>query len=170
MKHEKKKSTNGGGGGKRKGRKGDNTETLSRGKQISAIKKMKKAARVEACTFDSEARAAYLTGFHQRKQERRSAALKKNEAQARQDRLEMRAELRRKRRSDLEQRVAAHRAELGLDEEGEPVDEQETWTGFSDDDADADDNKPKKAPRTGLWELNEYEDDEKLVSVEVSEM
>ena len=143
MRHDKKKRSS-------------NTDRLSQGKKIAAQKKKWKEMRTESCTFDSEARAEYLTGFHKRKVERRNKALQKTKEEERTSKLAMRADLRAQRKAELEQRMQAYRAELGLEEE----DDDEEWHGFTTDD------KTKKS----LWAVNEYEDDEKTVSVQVEEM
>lgn len=165
MKHEKKKG--GRGGGK------SNTDRLSQGKKIAAHKKLLKAKRAEECTFDSAARADFLTGFHKRKMERRNKAALKNKELERTSQLAMRADLRQQRKAELQQRLEAHRAELGLLSDNEHNDDE--WHGFSGDDGD--DGAPKSKQdggkstgKQGLWELNEYEDDEKTISVEISEM
>ncbi|ORY82489.1 nucleolar protein 12-domain-containing protein [Protomyces lactucae-debilis] len=150
---DKKGSGKSGSGGKR-----SNTQSLSRGKQIARIKKQSKANRIPEISFDTDARQEFLTGFHKRKLERRSKAIKKQEVEARQSMLEMRAELRAQRKRDLEQRLEAARADMGLPAEN----------GF-DDDGEESSKRSKKKASVGLWQEAEYENDDKLISVTITE-
>ncbi|CCG80836.1 Ribosomal RNA-processing protein 17 [Taphrina deformans PYCC 5710] len=155
----------------------NNTDRLSHGKKIAALKRATKASRAAECTFDPVARTEFLTGFHKRKVERRNKALQKGKEEARAAQLAMRADLRRQRKDELRQRMEAYRADLGLDSDGEEVDhDAESWFGFDGEEDDDDDDavkgtgEKKKNKKKGLWMVNEYEDDEKTVSVVVEEM
>jgi ribosomal RNA-processing protein 17 len=157
--------------------KRSNTQSLSRGKQIARIKKQSKAARIPEISFDTDARQEFLTGFHKRKVERRNKAIQKQEAEARQTMLEMRAELRAQRKKELAQRLEAARAEMGLsadEAETRPgtvpgaTDDETEWAGFDDEQAESRKNASKRA--TGLlWQEAEYEDDDKLISVTITD-
>jgi hypothetical protein len=56
-------------------------------------KKRKTAHTIEEITFDKDARAEYLTGFHKRKQARIKHAQEVAEQRARQERIEMRKQV-----------------------------------------------------------------------------
>lgn len=56
-------------------------------------KKRKSTHAVEEITFDKDARAEYLTGFHKRKQARIKHAQEVAEQKARQERIEMRKQV-----------------------------------------------------------------------------
>ncbi len=56
-------------------------------------KKRKVAHAIEEITFDNDARADYLTGFHKRKLERQKHAKEIAEAKARQEKIEMRKQV-----------------------------------------------------------------------------
>lgn len=157
-----------------------NTDRLSHGKKIASLKKSIKSSRAAECAFDPVARAEFLTGFHKRKMERRNRAAVKNKEEARGAQLAMRADLRAQRARELSQRMEAYRADLGLageDGEGGGGDGEE-WFGFDGHEEDGEregtdlENKgaEKGRKKGGLWQVNEYEDDEKTVSVHVEEM
>lgn len=143
-----------------------NTDRLSHGKKIAALKKKTRLNRAEECTFDPVARAEYLTGFHKRKVERRNIAAGKLKEESRTSKLAMRADLRRQRAEELRQRMDAHRANLGLDSDGEEIQDSEEWFGFDNDDH----HSSSKGRGNKLWQVEEYEDDAKTVSVTVEEM
>lgn len=56
-------------------------------------KKRKTVHAIEEITFDKDARAEYLTGFHKRKQARIKHAQEVAEEKARQERIEMRKQV-----------------------------------------------------------------------------
>ncbi|KAM0345151.1 hypothetical protein ACHAPU_006786 [Fusarium lateritium] len=101
-------------------------------------KKRKNVSAVEEVEFDFDARAEYLTGFHKRKQQRIKNAQEENAKRAREEKLEMRKQLREERKRDVEEHVetvnrllreseAAGAVGLESDEE-----EGEEWDGFPD--------------------------------------
>jgi ribosomal RNA-processing protein 17 len=66
-----------------------------KGLQPPPSKKRKAAHAIEEITFDRDARADYLTGFHKRKQARIKHAQDVAEQKARQEKIEMRKQVRR---------------------------------------------------------------------------
>lgn len=91
---------------------------------------------VEEVNFDFEARQEYLTGFHKRKQQRIKNAQEEAAKRARQEKLELRKQIREERKRDVEEHVqavnrllqesvAAGAVEQESDEDGE-------WDGFPD--------------------------------------
>lgn len=168
MKHAKKKNSSSGK---------SNTDRLSHGKQIAAYKKSLKAQRAEECIFDSTQRADFLTGFHKRKMERRHKAAAKNKEESRTSKLAMRADLREQRRRELAQRMEAYKAALGIDaadgEEGEGGEEAASWSGFSDADSDLESGEKEKKrnkKKKGIWEVNEFDEGDRMVSVQIEEL
>lgn len=180
-----------------------NEQALSRGKRITSRKQSHKSLRVPEVQFDDSKRAEYLSGFHRRKLERRSAAAEKKAREAREAKCEVRRDLRRQKKEELETRVAVYQAEFGLvdasddDEdggggegdggEGRDAGKKQKlgggggeWMGFSDvDDSDSkddgdnkgpgNDERRKKGTTPGLWDrVVDYEDHEKLVSVQIT--
>ncbi|KAK0754538.1 nucleolar protein 12-domain-containing protein [Schizothecium vesticola] len=126
-------------------------------------KKRKTTHAIEEITFDRDARADYLSGFHKRKvariKEAQSIAAKKE----REERIQIRKQIREERRQALEEHVqtvqqilreAAHLAKPVRGEEGGSGDE---WDGLSD----------KDVPEAPLDMEEEYIDEDRYTTVTV---
>ncbi|KAK3308566.1 nucleolar protein 12-domain-containing protein [Chaetomium strumarium] len=125
-------------------------------------KKRKITHAIEEITFDKDARAEYLTGFHKRKQARIKHAQEIAERKARQDRIEMRKQIREQRRQAVEEHVEAINKILREAEHAGTSDQnnagsEEEWEGLSDA------NVPE--PPIDLEE--EYIDEDKYTTVTV---
>ncbi|OAA52061.1 Nucleolar protein 12 [Metarhizium rileyi] len=103
-------------------------------------KKRKITSAIEEISFDDDARAEYLTGFHKRKQQRIKHAQEEAAKRARQEKLETRKQLREERRREVVEHVetvnrllresGAVSSQIGDEEDSEEnVDE---WDGFPD--------------------------------------
>ncbi|KAF5025136.1 hypothetical protein F66182_2776 [Fusarium sp. NRRL 66182] len=101
-------------------------------------KKRKAASAVEEINFDDDAREEYLTGFHKRKQQRIKHAQEEAAKRARQEKLEMRKQIREERKREVEEHVqtvnrllqeSEAAGAVGQDSEEE---ESEEWDGFPD--------------------------------------
>ncbi|TWU77513.1 hypothetical protein ED733_007280 [Metarhizium rileyi] len=103
-------------------------------------KKRKITSAIEEISFDDDARAEYLTGFHKRKQQRIKHAQEEAAKRARQEKLETRKQLREERRREVVEHVEAVNrllresgavsSQIGDEEDSEEnVDE---WDGFPD--------------------------------------
>ncbi|KAH7266711.1 nucleolar protein 12-domain-containing protein [Fusarium redolens] len=100
-------------------------------------KKRKMTSAVEEVNFDFEARQEYLTGFHKRKQQRIKNAQEEAAKRARQEKLEMRKQIREERKRDVEEHVQTVNRLLQESEaagavEQESDEEDGEWDGFPD--------------------------------------
>ncbi|CAG7558634.1 unnamed protein product [Fusarium equiseti] len=102
-------------------------------------KKRKATSAVEEVNFDFDARQEYLTGFHKRKQQRIKNAQEEAAKRARQEKLDMRKQIREERKREVEEHVqtvnrllkeSEAAGAVGLDSEEE--DEDEEWGGIPD--------------------------------------
>lgn len=94
-------------------------------------------AAVEEVNFDFEARQEYLTGFHKRKQQRIKNAQEEAAKRARQEKLELRKQIREERKRDVEEHVQTVNRLLQESEaagavEQESDEEDGEWDGFPD--------------------------------------
>ncbi|KAF5585192.1 nucleolar 12 [Fusarium pseudoanthophilum] len=100
-------------------------------------KKRKMTSAVEEVNFDFEARQEYLTGFHKRKQQRIKNAQEEAAKRARQEKLELRKQIREERKRDVEEhvqtvnRLLQESAAAGAVEQ-ESDEEDGEWDGFPD--------------------------------------
>ncbi|KAF5975861.1 ribosomal RNA-processing protein 17 [Fusarium bulbicola] len=100
-------------------------------------KKRKMTSAVEEVNFDFEARQEYLTGFHKRKQQRIKNAQEEAAKRARQEKLELRKQIREERKRDVEEHVQTVNRLLKESEaagavEQESDEEDGEWDGFPD--------------------------------------
>ncbi|KAG5802681.1 hypothetical protein H9Q74_007293 [Fusarium xylarioides] len=100
-------------------------------------KKRKMTSTVEEVNFDFEARQEYLTGFHKRKQQRIKNAQEEAAKRARQEKLELRKQIREERKRDVEEHVQTVNRLLKESEaagavEQESDEEDGEWDGFPD--------------------------------------
>jgi ribosomal RNA-processing protein 17 len=101
-------------------------------------KKRKAPTGVEEVNFDFDARQEYLTGFHKRKQQRIKNAQEENAKRARQEKLDMRKQIREERKRDVEEHVQTVNRLLreseaaGAVEQESDEEEDEEWDGFAD--------------------------------------
>ncbi|KAF5540928.1 nucleolar 12 [Fusarium phyllophilum] len=100
-------------------------------------KKRKMTSAVEEVNFDFEARQEYLTGFHKRKQQRIKNAQEEAAKKARQEKLELRKQIREERKRDVEEHVQTVNRLLKESEaagavEQESDEEDGEWDGFPD--------------------------------------
>ncbi|KAI0129287.1 nucleolar protein 12-domain-containing protein [Hypoxylon sp. NC0597] len=102
-------------------------------------KKRKVQHSIEEIKFDNDARADYLTGFHKRKLQRIKNAQEQAAQRARQEKIEMRKQLREDRKREVEEHVQNVNAILKQAQEagyvgGEETSEEEAdeWGGFQD--------------------------------------
>ncbi|KAK4105116.1 hypothetical protein N658DRAFT_521640 [Parathielavia hyrcaniae] len=125
-------------------------------------KKRKTAHTIEEITFDKDARAEYLTGFHKRKQARIKHAQEVAEEKARQERIEVRKQIREERKQAVEEHVQAinkilREAEhVGTNEQSQNNDEE--WGGLSDTEV---------VPQAPIDVEEEYIDEDKYTTVTV---
>ncbi|KAK4193022.1 nucleolar protein 12-domain-containing protein [Podospora australis] len=125
-------------------------------------KKRKVQHAVEEITFDKEARAEYLTGFHKRKQARIKEAQKIAEEKERLERIATRKQIREERKQALEEHVQTinqilREAEVaGQAEKGQ--EDSDEWGGLSD-------TEVVEEPPMDLEE--EYIDEDKYTTVTV---
>ncbi|PNP76395.1 hypothetical protein FNYG_10278 [Fusarium nygamai] len=100
-------------------------------------RKRKMTSAVEEVNFDFEARQEYLTGFHKRKQQRIKNAQEEAAKRARQEKLELRKQIREERKRDVEEhvqtinRLLQESAAAGAVEQ-ESDEEDGEWDGFPD--------------------------------------
>ncbi|KAM0558425.1 hypothetical protein ACHAPJ_004615 [Fusarium lateritium] len=101
-------------------------------------KKRKATSAVEEVNFDFDAREEYLTGFHKRKQQRIKNAQEEASKRARQEKLEMRKQIREERKREVEEHVQTVNRLLQESEAAGAVgqesdeEEDEEWDGFPD--------------------------------------
>ncbi|ATY66505.1 protein required for cell viability Rrp17 [Cordyceps militaris CM01] len=102
-------------------------------------RKRKNTSEVEQVSFDNDAREEYLTGFHKRKVQRKKNAQEVATKRARQEKLDMRKQVRDERRQEMEDHVlrinemlkASLAATEGNDVNAEN-EQGEEWDGFPD--------------------------------------
>ncbi|KAH6850725.1 nucleolar protein 12-domain-containing protein [Chaetomium sp. MPI-CAGE-AT-0009] len=125
-------------------------------------KKRKTTHAIEEITFDKDARSEYLTGFHKRKQARIKHAQEVAEQKAREERIEIRKQIREDRKQAVEDHVQAinkilreaEHAGTGEVDQNESGDE---WGGLSDTDI----------PEAPIDLEEEYIDEDKYTTVTV---
>ncbi|KAL1855765.1 hypothetical protein VTK73DRAFT_8477 [Phialemonium thermophilum] len=126
--------------------------------------KRKAASAVEEISFDDNARAEYLTGFHKRKQARIKHAQEMAAQKARQERIELRKQLREERKQAVEEHVKAVNKMLAEAQKAGTEDadgtaaseEEEEWGGIQDEEP------PKPVDRE-----EEYVDEGRFTTVTV---
>ncbi|KAH6626456.1 nucleolar protein 12-domain-containing protein [Chaetomium sp. MPI-SDFR-AT-0129] len=102
-------------------------------------KKRKTVHAIEEITFDRDARTEYLTGFHKRKQARIKHAQEVAEQKAKEERIELRKQIREDRKQAVEDHVQAINKILREAEHAGTADQnengsEEEWGGLSDND------------------------------------
>ncbi|KAK4039812.1 nucleolar protein 12-domain-containing protein [Parachaetomium inaequale] len=102
-------------------------------------KKRKTAHAIEEITFDKDARSEYLTGFHKRKQARIKHAQEVAAEKAREERIEMRKQIREDRKQAVEDHVQAINKILREAEHAGTAEQNQNgsgdeWGGLSDTD------------------------------------
>ncbi|PSS02392.1 nucleolar protein 12-domain-containing protein [Coniella lustricola] len=103
-------------------------------------KKRKAVHAIEEISFDNSARAEYLTGFHKRKVQRQKHAQMEAAKKEREEKIEMRKQIRDERKQAVEDHVKniedmlkkSQVAGLGSDEEAGSGSDEEEWTGIED--------------------------------------
>ncbi|KAH8650895.1 nucleolar protein 12-domain-containing protein [Tricladium varicosporioides] len=102
-----------------------------------AAKKRKIEHKIEEISFDNDARADYLTGFHKRKVARAKAAQLQAEKMAREEKIKIRKQLREERKQELEEHVEAVNKILkeAAGSDAENGGEEDSWDGIKDDTA-----------------------------------
>ncbi|KAK4157206.1 nucleolar protein 12-domain-containing protein [Chaetomidium leptoderma] len=126
-------------------------------------KKRKTAHAIEEISFDKDARAEYLGGFHKRKQARIKFAQGVAEQKAREERIEMRKQIREERKQAVEDHVQAINKILreaehaGTAEQNEANGSGDEWGGLSDTDV----------PEAPIDMEEEYIDEDKYTTVTV---
>ncbi|KAE8442646.1 hypothetical protein EG329_003003 [Mollisiaceae sp. DMI_Dod_QoI] len=122
-------------------------------------KKRKTEHKVEEISFDDNARADYLTGFHKRKVQRIKRAQEEAEKKAKEERRETRKQLREERKQELEEHVEAVHKAIQQAEGGfaDSDTEEDIWNGIEDE----------KAPAEPIDHEEEYIDEDKYTTVTV---
>ncbi|KAK3297457.1 nucleolar protein 12-domain-containing protein [Chaetomium fimeti] len=125
-------------------------------------KKRKTTHAIEEITFDKDARSEYLTGFHKRKQARIKHAQEVAEEKAREERIEMRKQIREDRKQAVEDHVQAinkilREAQHAGTGDLEQNDSGDEWGGLSDTDV----------PEAPIDLEEEYIDEDKYTTVTV---
>ncbi|TDZ74230.1 Ribosomal RNA-processing protein 17 [Colletotrichum trifolii] len=130
-------------------------------------KKRKAASAVEEVNFDFDARQDYLTGFHKRKLQRVKWAQEQAAKKAREDRIEMRKQVRQERQKEVEEHVKAVTALLEEAQAADSDNDQEfqgedfeEWDGIKDQAQD-------KAQTDVLDYEDEYIDEDRYTTVKV---
>ncbi|KAK3378556.1 nucleolar protein 12-domain-containing protein [Podospora didyma] len=100
-------------------------------------KKRKIQHKIEEITFDKDARAEYLTGFHKRKVERQKEAKRLIEEELRKAKIETRKQIREERKQAVEEHVSmVHKllreARIAGEHGGSDSESGEEWGGLSD--------------------------------------
>ncbi|KAI8965668.1 nucleolar protein 12-domain-containing protein [Daldinia sp. FL1419] len=110
-----------------------------KGLLVPPPKKRKAQHSIEEIKFDNDARADYLTGFHKRKLQRIKNAQEQAAQRARQEKIELRKQLREDRKREVEEHVQNVNAILKQAQEAGYVgggeasdDEADEWGGFQD--------------------------------------
>ncbi|CZT51509.1 uncharacterized protein RSE6_12660 [Rhynchosporium secalis] len=101
-------------------------------------KRRKTEHKIEEINFDDNARADYLTGFHKRKVQRAKRAQEEAMKKGREERVEMRKQLREERKVELTEHVSAINAALRAVGDPDVLDsssDSEAWSGISDDES-----------------------------------
>ncbi|KAK5654824.1 hypothetical protein OQA88_6860 [Cercophora sp. LCS_1] len=127
-------------------------------------KKRKVAHKIEEITFDKDARSEYLSGFRKRKQARIKQAQEIAAKKEREERIEMRKQIREERRQAVEEHVQTvqkilHEAEsagTGM-APGDDSSLEDEWDGLSDD----------AVPEAPIDLEEEYIDEDRYTSVTV---
>ncbi|KAK0727886.1 nucleolar protein 12-domain-containing protein [Lasiosphaeria miniovina] len=125
-------------------------------------KRRKTVHKIEEITFDKDARAEYLSGFHKRKVERSKQAKEQLEAQARLDKISARKQVREERRQAVKEHIdTVHKLirearTAGLDGSDSDSDGEE-WQGLSDE----------GVPEEPLNREDEYIDEDRYTTVTV---
>ncbi|TVY90431.1 Ribosomal RNA-processing protein [Lachnellula willkommii] len=99
-------------------------------------KKRKTVHKIEEISFDNDARADYLTGFHKRKVARATRAREEAEKKEKEERVRIRAQLREERKQELDEHIeAVNRALKEVRDPGVEREESDddTWEGIADD-------------------------------------
>ncbi|KAI0123125.1 nucleolar protein 12-domain-containing protein [Xylariales sp. AK1849] len=124
-------------------------------------KKRKITHAIEEINFDNSARADYLTGFHKRKVQRTKLAQQEAAKRARQEKIDMRKQLREARKREVEEHVQHVSAILreadragGVSEQESAGEDGEEWDGLAD--------APVEEP---VDHEEEYIDEDKYTSV-----
>ncbi|EAQ86451.1 hypothetical protein CHGG_07704 [Chaetomium globosum CBS 148.51] len=125
-------------------------------------KKRKTTHAIEEITFDKDARSEYLTGFHKRKQARIKHAQEVAEQKAREERIEVRKQIREERKQAVEDHVQAinkilREAEHAGTGDQDQNDSEGEWGGLSDTDI----------PEAPIDMEEEYIDEDKYTTVTV---
>ncbi|KAH7306064.1 putative ribosomal RNA-processing protein 17 [Rhexocercosporidium sp. MPI-PUGE-AT-0058] len=129
-------------------------------------KRRKTEHKIEEISFDNDARADYLTGFHKRKVQRAKRAQEEAVKKGREERVVMRKQLREERKQELEQHVDAINAALraaGDPDVPDSSSDSEAWGGISDDET----SKSKTTPVTDHEEQYVSEDEDKYTTVTI---
>ncbi|KAL5317954.1 hypothetical protein ACEPPN_015058 [Leptodophora sp. 'Broadleaf-Isolate-01'] len=131
-------------------------------------KRRKIEHKIEEISFDNDARADYLTGFHKRKVQRAKRAQEEAVKKGREERVEMRKQLREERKQELEEHVDAINAALraaGDPDVADSSSDSEAWGGISDDES-----PPKTTPAAAVIDHEEQyisEDEDKYTTVTI---
>ncbi|PVH77977.1 hypothetical protein DL98DRAFT_258541 [Cadophora sp. DSE1049] len=101
-------------------------------------KRRKVEHKIEEISFDNDARADYLTGFHKRKVQRAKRAQEEAAKKEREERVEMRKQLREERKQELTEHVSAINAALRAAGDPDVPDsssdsDPDAWGGISND-------------------------------------
>ncbi|KAG7289098.1 hypothetical protein NEMBOFW57_005461 [Staphylotrichum longicolle] len=125
-------------------------------------KKRKATHAIEEITFDKDARTEYLTGFHKRKQARIKHAQEIAEQKAREEKIEMRKQIREERKQAVEDHVQAinkilREAEYAGTTEQNQNSSDEEWGGVSD----------TEVPEAPIDLEEEYIDEDRYTTVTV---
>ncbi|KAG4439740.1 hypothetical protein IFR05_004762 [Cadophora sp. M221] len=132
-------------------------------------KRRKIEHKIEEISFDNDARADYLTGFHKRKVQRAKRAQEEAVKKGREERVEMRKQLREERKQELEEHVDAINAALRAAGDPDVADssDSEAWGGISDDESPP---KSKATPAVPVIDHEEQyisEDEDKYTTVTI---
>ncbi|KAI6712241.1 hypothetical protein JHW43_005217 [Diplocarpon mali] len=96
-------------------------------------KRRKTEHKIDEISFDDTSRADYLTGFHKRKLQRARRAQEEAVKKGREERVDMRKQLREERKQELEEHVEAINAALrAVGDPGVASEDSDSWGGFSD--------------------------------------
>ncbi|KAI0157464.1 nucleolar protein 12-domain-containing protein [Xylariaceae sp. FL1272] len=106
-------------------------------------KRRKVQHSIEEIKFDPEARTEYLTGFHKRKVQRIKNAQDQAAKRAREEKLELRKQIREDRKREIEEHVSHVNSMLkeaqaaGYISDDDSENEAEEWSGFNDTTSEA---------------------------------
>ncbi|KAF4779463.1 nucleolar protein 12 [Colletotrichum scovillei] len=128
-------------------------------------KKRKAVSAIEEVNFDFDAREDYLTGFHKRKLQRQKWAQEQAASKAREEKIEMRKQIRQERQREVEDHVNAVSALLKEAQEADSDGNQEIngsdfeeWDGI---------DEPAKDQTDIVDYEDEYIDEDRYTSVKV---